>query len=93
MTGATVEIKRCEKRIAEIEALEKIPDIDETINNVRLYTEDGRIRIDFGYKPDEDIRNKLKGHSFKWSPYNQVWQNYIKQYNIDFARKLLGDIK
>ncbi len=93
MTGATVEIKRCEGRIAEIEELEKMPDIDETINNIRLFTEDGRIRIDFGYKPDEDIRTQLKRHSFKWSPYNQVWQNYIKQYNIDFARKLLQDLK
>lgn len=93
MTGATVEIKRCEGRIAEIQALEKIPDIDEKINNIRLYTEDGRIRIDFGYKPDEDIRTQLKRHSFKWSPYNQVWQNYIKQHNIDFARKLLQELK
>ncbi len=93
MTGATAEIKRCEGRIAEIQALEKIPDIDETINNIILYTEDARIRIDFGFKPDEDTRTKLKRHSFKWSPYNQVWQNYIKQHNIDFARKLLQELK
>lgn len=93
MTGATVEIKRCEGRIADIQALEKIPDIDETINNIRLYTEDARIRIDFGFKPDEETRTKLKQHSFKWSPYNQVWQNYIKQRNIDFARELLQGMK
>lgn len=93
MTGASVEVKRCEGRIAEIQALEKIPDIDETINNIRLFTEDARIRIDFGFKPDEDTRTQLKRHSFKWSPYNQVWQNYIKQHNIDFARKLLQELK
>jgi len=89
MTGATAEIKRCEGRIADIEALEKIPDLDETINGIRLYTEEARVRIDFGYKPDEETRTKLKRHNFKWSPYNQVWQNFIKQNNIDFARELL----
>lgn len=93
MTGATAEIKRCQGRIQEIQDLEKIPDIDETINNIKLYTAEGRIRIDFGFKPDEETRTKLKQHSFKWSPYNQVWQNYIKQRNIDFARELLEALK
>jgi hypothetical protein len=93
MTGATAEIKRCEGRISEIQALEKIPDIDETINGIRLYTEEARIRIDFGFKPEEETRTKLKRHNFKWSPYNQVWQNFIKQNNIDFARELLQSLK
>lgn len=93
MTGATAEIKRCEKRIAEIEALEKIDDIDETINGIHLETSEARLRIDFGYKPDEDTRTQLKRNGFRWSPYNQVWQSYINQRNIDFARKLLSELK
>lgn len=93
MTGATVEIKRCENRIKEIEALEKIDDIDETINGIHLVTEEARLRIDFGYKPEEDTRTQLKRNGFRWSPYNQVWQSYINQRNIDFARKLLQELK
>ncbi len=93
MTGATVEIKRCQGRIAEIQELEKADDIDETINGVKLYTAEARIRIEFGYKPDEETRTKLKKNGFRWSPYNQVWQAYIKQWNIDFARKLLEELK
>lgn len=93
MTGATAEIKRCQGRIKEIQALEKADDIDETINGVKLYTAEARIRIEFGYKPDEETRTKLKRHGFRWSPRNQVWQAYIKQWNIDFARELLEGLK
>lgn len=85
--------RRIKDRITEIGALLKIPDIDETINNVRLYTDEGRVRIDFGYKPDEETRTKMKKRAWKWSPYNQVWQNYINQRNIDFARELLKELK
>ena len=92
MTGYLTEAKRCKNRIKEIEALEKIPDIDETINGVRFYTEDARVRLDFSYKPDEDTRSQMKSHGWKWSRYNMVWQNFINQRNIDFARKLLGDL-
>lgn len=93
MTGYLTEAKRCKERIADIEALLKIPDIDETINGVRLYTEDARVRLDFGYKPDEETRGKMKSHGWKWSRYNMVWQNFINQRNIDFARKFLQEFK
>jgi len=94
MTGYLTEAKRCKGRIAEIETLEKIPDIDETINGIRLYTEEARVRIDFGYKPDKETLTKIKSYGvFRWSPYNGVWQCFINQRNIDTARQFLKEIE
>lgn len=76
------------KRIEKIQVLEKLDDIDVTINKIRIYTEDGRVRVDFGYKPSEETRKTLKSSGFRWSPYNQVWQGYIHQYMIDRAEEI-----
>ncbi len=76
------------KRIEKIQVLEKLDDIDVTINKIRIYTEDGRVRVDFGYKPSEETRTTLKRSGFRWSPYNQVWQAYIHQHTIDKAKEI-----
>jgi len=79
---------RIKKRIETIQTLEKLDDIDVTINKIRIYTEDGRVRVDFGYKPSEETRTTLKRSGFRWSPYNQVWQAYIHQHTIDKAQEI-----
>lgn len=93
MSSISTKIRAAKKRIEKIKVLEALPDIDEEINKIRIYTDEGRIRIDFGYKPEEETRTKLKRACFKWSPYNEVWQNYINQWNIDKARQIAKEEK
>lgn len=39
--------------------------------------EANRLQIKFDYKPDEEVRNILKGNGFKWSPKNEAWQRQL----------------
>lgn len=93
MTGASAEIKRCEGRIAEIQALEKVEEEKWTNNDITLEVnkDENRVMIYFSGKPDEEIRKNLKRHGFRWSYRNMAWQAYIKSQNISFAKKeILG---
>lgn len=88
LTNLGAEKRRIKKRIESIQVLEKLDDVDETINGIQIYTEDGRVRIKFDYKPSKETRTTLKRSGFRWSPFNQVWQGYIHQYIIDNAREI-----
>lgn len=92
LAGYSAEKGRIKKRIEQIETLEKLPDVDETINNIKIYTDEGRVKIDFGFKPSEEIRTQLKQSGFRWSPFNQTWQAYIHQYTIDKAKEIIKGI-
>jgi hypothetical protein len=39
--------------------------------------EENRIQIIFPGKPEEAIRERLKGEGFRWSPYNKAWQRHL----------------
>lgn len=93
LTGYKTEIRRCKKRIEEIEALEKLPDLNETINGIKIYTDEGRVKIDFGYKPSEETRTQLKRNGFRWSPFNQVWQAFINAWSIQRAKEIVTNEK
>ncbi len=68
-------LKRYESRLAEQNALDaRRDDKTDTALNGELengisyfLTDDNRIAIDFGYKPDEATRKTLKRHAFKFS--------------------------
>lgn len=93
MTGATAEIKRCEGRILEIQALDKVEEKSWTNNDITLEVnkDENRVMIYFQGKPDEEIRKNMKRHGFRWSYKNMAWQAYIKSQNISFAKKeILG---
>lgn len=44
---------------------------------VEMNTEYNRIQIFFDGKPDEEIRNELKGHGFRWAPSVMAWQRQL----------------
>lgn len=64
------EISRLESRLDEIERLksQKNELEGQFKNGERFFVIDNRIAIDFGYKPNEDIRHLLSKNSFKFSP-------------------------
>lgn len=75
------EIRRLERRIKDVEALQKAtPEIAQTLENgieIRK-SDDGKIEVQFGYKPDPATRDYLVLKSFKFSRYmNNAWVRRI----------------
>jgi len=89
LTSLGAEIRRCKKKIEDLQALDKVKAEEWKNNNITLEVnkDENRIMLYFPGKPDEEIRTKLKRHGFRWSPTNQAWQSYINQWNLDFAKK------
>lgn len=90
LTGYKTEIRRCKQRIDELKAKQSIPDFDETIQGIHIYTDkiENRIRMEFPGKPSEEFRSKPKSQGFRWSPYNSAWQKQISSYAIDQCKRL-----
>ncbi|MDB6375016.1 hypothetical protein [Photorhabdus bodei] len=71
------EISRLKQRLVEVKQLhDKSTSIAQILNNgieIKL-SDDGKIEIHFGYKPDDTIRKFLTKNSFKYSRYrNNAW--------------------
>ncbi len=45
-----------------------------------------RLQLYFDGKPEEEIRDELKGNGFKWSPKNECWQRLLND-NARYALK------
>ena len=93
LSNLNSEKNRILKRIEEIGRLEEMPDTDQTINGIRIFTDEGRVKIDFGYKPNEETRTKLKQSGFRWSPFNQTWQSFLKPHYILRAVEIIKEEK
>lgn len=52
--------------------------------------EENRLQIFFDSKPDEETRNQLKKHGFKWSPSNGAWQRHRSSDALYWAKKILN---
>lgn len=75
-TGA--EIRRLKGRIKEVEATEQVDINDEFDNGVSVcISDDNKIVIDFGFKPDEETRKILKRNAFKWSRGRVAWVRMV----------------
>lgn len=80
-------IKRIEQRIRELKRLKAAAEEEKKGNNIEIleklnikYIENADImRIQFIFEgvPDVEIRNILKGNSFRWSPKNKAWQRQL----------------
>jgi prefoldin subunit 5 len=77
LANHNAEIARLKQRLAEVNKLQNDSlFIEQTLTNgieIKL-SEDGKIEIHFGYKPDEQTRRMLCDNSFKFSRYrNNAW--------------------
>lgn len=74
LTNINAQIKRLASRAEEVEQTQSAQIDDKFPNGETAYiSEDGKIVIEFGYKPDEDTRAKLKSKAFKWSRSRVAW--------------------
>ena len=54
--------------------------------------EAGRIQFLFDGKPDEDIRNTLKGEGFRWAPSAKAWQRMLNDNGRRAAARVIEKI-
>lgn len=97
LTNNNANIRRIKERIAalEKEAQRAVENADaepvkgdgyELVENAEI----GRIQFVFEGKPDENIRNLLKSHGFRWSPSQGAWQRMLND-NGRYAAKQVRD--
>ena len=83
-------MKRIKERIAHLEGIKAVAEIDETINGIRVLIDkyENRVKVVFPGIPSEAIRSELKHNGFRWSPMAGAWLAYINQWNLDTARRI-----
>jgi len=81
LTNNNANISRMKKRLKELEAKSQAETKSYMIGEVEIVenVEENRLQILFPGKPDEAMRTKLKGYSFRWSPYNKAWQRHLSE--------------
>ncbi len=52
-----------------------------------------RVQLFFEGKPEEDVRNILKGEAFKWSPKNGCWQRQLTDNARIATKRVISKIK
>ncbi len=87
-------IKAIRDRIAQVERLQSREPrrLDFDGGHIEEATEDGRTRIYFDEKPGADLRDRLKGNGWRWSPNAGAWQRQLTA-NAWYDAKLIVGIK
>lgn len=73
-------ITRLKKRLESLKDVQAIEYSEtELTGGVRIIqnVDEFRTQIDFGYKPDGDIRARIKSYGFKYAPSTQLWQRQL----------------
>jgi len=74
LTNTGAEIRRVEKRIAELERRAARPEQEsEEYGDLRIEETDNRVCVIFPGKPADGVRAGLRGAGFKWAPTMGAW--------------------
>lgn len=81
ITNTGAEVRRLEKRIAELEsrAARSASAAPERYGDIRVEESENRVRVYFPGKPSEAIRSRLKSAGFRWSPSEGAWQRMASE--------------
>jgi hypothetical protein len=84
------EIKRLKTRIAEISHNKEVgfSSWEFTGGRAEVNTDMNRLQLFFDKKPDENQRNVLKSHGFKWAPSQDAWQRQLTDNAIYSAGRI-----
>lgn len=95
LTSLRGKIKRVQARLEDLDKLEAAqanPDPATDYDGFQLIRNaaENRLQIIFDEIPTPDIREKLKGSGFRWSPRNQAWQRQLTDNAERAAKSILG---
>lgn len=92
LSNNNAEISRTKKRLAQLEAVDKMDHVEITFPGGVLLTNEeiNRVQILFEDKPDEDTRAKLKSYGFRWSPREGAWQTQRTPHALRRAKWILN---
>ena len=85
-------IKRLEEQVKQIDSVRENKSetgFEFDGGRVEFDGEEIRYNIFFDEKPDEEIRSRLKGNGFKWSPKRGAWTRGAKTININRIKYIL----
>ena len=90
LTNNNAEIKRLEKRIAEITYNQEVgfAGWDFKGGYAEANTEMNRLQLFFDEKPDDSKRTLLKSNGFKWAPSQDAWQRQLNDNAIYAANRI-----
>lgn len=94
LTNNNANIRRMHERIKEMEKKEATPtkDIDFAGGTIVDNAEADRIQIFFDNIPPNEIRTKLKGSGWKWSPNAGAWQRMRTEASRNSAKQITGAV-
>ena len=94
LTNNNEVIRNAKKRLERVKTLKSMEEKEYEINGIRVVEnpQENRFQIFFGYKPSEEIRKRLKGAGFRWSPTGECWQCYMNSWNIRYGKEILESI-
>ena len=92
LSNSNANMTRIKKRIAELERTANRQTKEEEAEGYtyREDTEENRVMFIFDGKPDEDVRQILKSHGFKWSPRRSAWVRQLTG-NALFSARLVKE--
>ena len=91
LSNNNANIKRMKARVIEMQAREDAPtsEIEFDGGTIIDNCEDDRVQIFFDEKPDDEMRGKLKGSGWRWSPSVGVWQRKRTANAMASAKQIL----
>ena len=97
LSNNNANIARVKDRIAHLkraaEREHKEIDIGNTGIKLVQNVEENRLQIIFPGKPDAEVRAKLKGSGFRWSPTSGAWQRHLGNSAIYAANAILRELR
>lgn len=92
ITNNGANIRRVKEQLEKAKRMKVTEDKEYRIGDVRIVEnyQENRLQLFFPGKPDEDVRTQLKHNGFRWSRFNGYWQSYLKRWQIDRAKEIIG---
>ena len=92
ITNNGANIRRVKEQLEKAKRMKVTEDKEYKIGDVRIVEnyQENRLQLFFPGKPDEDVRTQLKHNGFRWSRFNGCCQSYLKRWQIDRAKEIIG---
>jgi Domain of unknown function (DUF3560). len=94
LTSINAKIKAANERIAKLQAIENMPAEIIAFNGGEIISDSviNRIQIVFDNPVDENMKQSLKSHGFKWAPSEKAWQRLRSKNALYSAKYILKEL-